>query len=87
MDKEAREQLHNLYKMFVGLDLLQLEINPWATNDKNEIYCIDGKLNIDDNALYRHPELIKMNQNSLGSVEVDVHEQEVPIKPSLMTRL
>jgi succinyl-CoA synthetase beta subunit len=46
--------------MFVGLDLLQLEINPWATDDKNNIYCIDGKLNIDDNAIYRHPELVKM---------------------------
>ncbi len=63
--------------MFVSLDLLQLEINPWATNEKNELYCIDGKLNVDDNALFRQPELVKMKENSLGSEEVDVHEQQV----------
>jgi len=61
----------------VSLDLLQLEINPWATNEKNELYCIDGKLNVDDNALFRQPELVKMKENSLGSEEVDVHEQQV----------
>jgi len=29
--------------MFLDLDLLQCEINPWAIDDKNDIYCIDAK--------------------------------------------
>ena len=76
---EAKEQLQNLYKMFVSLDLLQLEINPWATNEKKELYCVDGKVNVDDNARFRQPELVAMQKNSLGSEEVDVHEQIVII--------
>jgi succinyl-CoA synthetase beta subunit len=50
---QAKEQLHNLYKMFGSLDLIQLEINPWATDPSNKLFCIDGKLNVDDNAKFR----------------------------------
>ena len=39
--------------MFNELDLIQLEINPWATDPKNNLFCIDGKLNVDDNAKLR----------------------------------
>ena len=63
--------------MFVDLDLLQCEINPWAIDDKNDIYCIDGKLNVDDNAKFRQPELVEMQKNSLGSEEIDIYEKEV----------
>lgn len=50
MADQAKTQLQNLYKMFNELDLIQLEINPWATDPKNRLYCVDGKLNVDDNA-------------------------------------
>jgi succinyl-CoA synthetase beta subunit len=63
--------------MFVDLDLLQCEINPWAIDDKNDIYCIDAKLNVDDNAKFRQPELVEMQKNSLGSEEIDIYEKEV----------
>lgn len=71
---QAKEQLRNLYKMFNELDLVQLEINPWATDPKNKLFCIDGKLNVDDNAKFRQKELLHMKQNSLGSEEIDEHE-------------
>ena len=63
--------------MFVDLDLLQCEINPWAIDDKNDIYCIDAKLNVDDNAKFRQPELVEMQKNILGSEEIDIYEKEV----------
>jgi succinyl-CoA synthetase beta subunit len=66
--------------MFVDLDLLQCEINPWAIDDKNDIYCIDAKLNVDDNAKFRQQELVDMQKNSLGSEENDIYEKEVNIK-------
>jgi succinyl-CoA synthetase beta subunit len=51
--KGFRDQVHNLYKLFIDCDAVQLEINPWAVNPKNEIYSVDAKINIDDNAKFR----------------------------------
>ncbi len=44
-------------KMFVECDLTMLEINPLIITKDDRIVCLDGKVNIDDNALYRHPRL------------------------------
>ena len=46
-----------LYKLFVDLDLGMLEINPLVVTKEGALYCLDAKLNVDDNALYRHPKL------------------------------
>jgi succinyl-CoA synthetase beta subunit len=50
---QARVELENLYKMFMALDATQVEINPWATDPHNKLFCIDAKINIDDNAKFR----------------------------------
>lgn len=52
--------LMNLYKMFVELDLSLLEINPLVLTKSGTLVCLDGKINIDDNALYRQPLLQEM---------------------------
>lgn len=44
-------------KMFVESDLSMLEINPLVITKQNTLLCLDGKVNIDDNALYRQPKL------------------------------
>lgn len=46
--------MKNLYKMFIDLDATQIEINPWATDPTNKLYCVDAKLNIDDSAKFRY---------------------------------
>ncbi len=46
----------NLFDVFVESDCSLLEINPLAVTVKDEIYAVDAKMDIDDNALYRHPE-------------------------------
>jgi len=51
--KGYREQVRNLYNLFNKTDATQLEINPWAVNPNNEIYSVDAKINIDDNAKFR----------------------------------
>ncbi len=50
----------SLYQLFVDLDLGLLEINPLVVTAAGELVCLDAKLNIDDNALYRQPELREM---------------------------
>jgi len=51
--KDAADQMKKLYKMFVDLDNVQLEINPWATDPKGLLWMIDAKINVDDNAKFR----------------------------------
>lgn len=49
--------LLNLSKMFVECDLSLLEVNPLVITKQGDLLCLDAKINIDDNALHRQPEL------------------------------
>lgn len=53
-----------LYKMFVERDLSLLEINPLVVTSDGELICLDAKVNIDDNALYRQSELREMRDTT-----------------------
>ena len=50
----------NLYNAYVGLDCGMLEINPLFKTSDDKIIAVDCKMNIDDNALMRHPDLLAM---------------------------
>ncbi len=51
------EQLHKIYKMFLAVDATQIEVNPWAVTPDLDVYCVDAKINIDENAAYRQTEI------------------------------
>lgn len=53
-----------LGKMFTQYDLALLEINPLVITGAGDLLCLDGKINIDSNALYRQPKLREMNDVS-----------------------
>jgi succinyl-CoA synthetase beta subunit len=53
-----------LGKMFVECDLSLLEINPLVVTKSGQIVCLDGKVTLDDNALFRHPKLKSMRDTS-----------------------
>ncbi|MHB8528462.1 MAG: ADP-forming succinate--CoA ligase subunit beta [Caulobacteraceae bacterium] len=55
--KQARELLPALYRAFVDNDMSLLEINPLIVTDEGALKVLDAKVSIDDNALYRRPEL------------------------------
>ena len=74
--KGYREQVRNLYNLFNKCDATQVEINPWAVNPKNEIYSVDAKINIDDNAKFRQQEFTEMKKNSLATEDIDPHEDK-----------
>ena len=54
----------NLYNAYVGLDCSMLEINPLFKTSDEKIIAVDCKMNIDDNALLRHPDLASMRDIS-----------------------
>ena len=49
--------VRGLYRLYIGRDCTQVEINPLVVTEEGELLALDGKLNFDDNALFRHPEI------------------------------
>lgn len=62
--KQFTKILKKIYELFVKLDLSLIEINPLIINDKDELICLDAKVTVDENALYRQPELIELRDPS-----------------------
>lgn len=59
--KQLARVLTGLYKMFVERDLALLEINPLVLTKEGEFIILDAKCSIDENAAYRQPEIMAMN--------------------------
>ncbi len=53
-----------LYKMYNELDMSLVELNPLVINGAGDLVCLDGKINADENALFRHPKLAEMRDTS-----------------------
>ncbi len=69
-------------KMFVECDLSLLEINPLVVTKAGKLVCLDGKVTIDDNALYRHPKLKAMRDTSQEDERVNLaHDWELNYIP------
>ena len=58
--KEAIQFFKNLYRCYENLDCTILEVNPLVLTEDGKIIALDSKLNFDDNALYKHPEILAM---------------------------
>jgi succinyl-CoA synthetase beta subunit len=52
--------VRGLYRLYMEKDCSQVEINPLVVTKQGDLYALDGKLNFDDNALYRHPEIAEL---------------------------
>lgn len=58
--KEAVGFFGSIYKCFIETDCSQVEINPLIVTQQGNLAALDAKLNFDDNALYRHPDIVAM---------------------------
>jgi succinyl-CoA synthetase beta subunit len=70
--KQFTPMLKNLMKLFVEKDLSLLEINPLVITSGGLLHCLDAKINIDSNAIYRQPEIAEMHDPS----QEDTRESE-----------
>ena len=80
LDLDAKKQSINLiksiYKMFIDTDANLVEINPLILTQENKIICLDAKMSFDDNALFRHPEILDLrdlNEEDPAEVEASKH--------------
>jgi succinyl-CoA synthetase beta subunit len=58
--KRAERLAAQLYAAFIAKDMSLLEINPLVVTKGKELVCLDAKISFDDNALYRHPEIVAL---------------------------
>jgi succinyl-CoA synthetase beta subunit len=58
--KQAGDLVAKLYAAFVAKDMSLLEINPLVVTKSNQLICLDAKIGFDDNALYRHPDIVAL---------------------------
>jgi succinyl-CoA synthetase beta subunit len=62
--KQLRAMCNNLYRLFNECDLSLLEINPLIVDKQGNLLALDAKINVEDNALFRQPELVSMRDSS-----------------------
>ncbi len=57
---QGAKLITNLYKCFIQSDCSMVEVNPLVITPAGEVQALDAKFNFDDNALYRHPEIVAL---------------------------
>jgi len=62
--EQAKNLIKAIYKMFVSTDASMVEINPLILTEEGNIVCLDAKVNFDDNALFKHPEIADLRDLS-----------------------
>ena len=64
INNQAKALIKSIYKMFIETDASMVEINPLILTKENKIICLDAKINFDDNALFRNPDIKKLRDLS-----------------------
>ena len=75
--KIASKLLNSLYEIIIKKDASLIEINPLIITKSNNLVCLDAKMNFDDNAIFRHPEILKLrdlNEEEPAEIEASKHD-------------
>jgi succinyl-CoA synthetase beta subunit len=74
--RQAADILIKLYKLYQDTDASLAEINPLVLTPDKKVLAIDGKMNFDDNALFRQPEVLAMREATEDELkEIDANEK------------
>ena len=75
--KEGKKLIKSLYKILIEKDATLIEINPLIITKNNDLICLDAKMNFDDNAIFRRPEILKLrdlNEEEPAEIEASKHD-------------
>jgi succinyl-CoA synthetase beta subunit len=76
--KQAADVLPKLYQSFVAKDMSLLEINPLVVTKSGQLICLDAKVGFDDNALYRHPDVMALRDlNEEDEKEIEASKYDL----------
>jgi succinyl-CoA synthetase beta subunit len=62
--------IEKLYAAFVGIDASLAEVNPLVVTPDGAVWAVDAKINVDDNALFRHPDIEAMRDSAAETAEI-----------------
>ena len=75
--KIATKLIHSLYKIVIEKDANLIEINPLIITKDGNLICLDAKMNFDDNAIFRRPDILKLrdlNEEEPAEIEASKHD-------------
>ena len=75
---QAIQLIKSIYKMFISTDSNMIEINPLILTKDKKIVCLDAKVNFDDNALFKHPEITDLRDlNEEDPIEIEASKHDL----------
>ena len=76
--KTASRLVKSLYNIIIDKDASLIEINPLIITKTNQLICLDAKMNFDDNAIFRRPEILKLRDlNEEDPAEIDASKHDL----------
>ena len=75
---QAIDLIKSIYKIFIEKDASLIEINPLVLTKENNILCLDAKINFDDNAIFRHPDISELRDlNEEDPIEIEAKKKDL----------
>ena len=75
---QAKKLINSIFNLLVKKDTSLIEINPLIINKSANLCCLDAKINFDDNAMFRHPEILELQDlNEEDPIEVRAREHNL----------
>ncbi len=79
MAKEFSEFMKRLYRTYTENDCVLAEINPLVLTAEGNFLAADAKMDLDENALFRHPDFLELREASEDDpIEVEAHKKKIP---------
>jgi len=76
--EQGKNLIKAIYKMFISTDASMVEINPLIVTKEENMLCLDAKVNFDDNALFKHPEIAELRDFSEeDSIEIEASKHDL----------
>ena len=73
----ASDLIKSLYKIILDKDAILIEINPLIITQEKDLICLDAKMNFDDNAIFRRPDILELrdyNEEDPAEIEASKHD-------------
>ena len=78
LNNKAFNIIRAIHKILIEKDVSLIEINPLVLTDNDELICLDAKINFDDNALYRHKDILLLKDpNEIDSIELEASKYDL----------
>ena len=75
---QAISLIKSIYKMFISTDASMVEVNPLILTKEEKIICLDAKVNFDDNALFKHPDIVELRDlNEEDPTEIEASKYDL----------